>query len=74
MSETVSSTLLPPLPERMRPRTLDQYVGQRHLVGSGSVVFHEQAVEFVERFVLVGRDVHTQEPFVLAAPHSQQPM
>ena len=27
--------MLPPLPERMRPRTLDQYVGQRHLVGDG---------------------------------------
>ena len=30
--------MLPPLPERMRPRTLDQYVGQRHLVGEGSVL------------------------------------
>jgi len=30
--------MLPPLPERMRPRTLDQYVGQRHLVGPGCVL------------------------------------
>ncbi len=30
--------MLPPLPERMRPRTLDQYVGQRHLVGEGCVL------------------------------------
>ena len=30
--------MLPPLPERMRPRTLEQYVGQRHLVGEGSVL------------------------------------
>ncbi len=30
--------MLPPLPERMRPSTLDQYVGQRHLVGEGCVL------------------------------------
>ena len=30
--------MLPPLPERMRPLTLDQYVGQRHLVGPGGVL------------------------------------
>ena len=35
---SATSTLLPPLPERMRPRTLDQYVGQRHLVGEGSIL------------------------------------
>ena len=27
-----------PLAERMRPRTLDDYVGQEHLVGPGGVV------------------------------------
>ena len=27
-----------PLAERMRPRTLDQYVGQKHLVGQGAVL------------------------------------
>lgn len=27
-----------PLPERMRPRTLDEYVGQKHLVGPGCVL------------------------------------
>jgi len=35
---SAGSTMLPPLPERMRPRTLDQYVGQRHLVGEGCVL------------------------------------
>jgi putative ATPase len=29
---------LPPLAERMRPRTLDDYVGQKHLVGPGAVL------------------------------------
>ena len=27
-----------PLAERMRPRTLDQYIGQKHLVGKGAVL------------------------------------
>ena len=30
--------MLPPLPERMRPQSLDQYVGQQHLVGEGCVL------------------------------------
>lgn len=29
---------LPPLAERMRPKTLDDYVGQKHLVGRGAVL------------------------------------
>ena len=32
------SAMLPPLPERMRPRTLDGYVGQRHLIGEGGIL------------------------------------
>ena len=35
---SATSALLPPLPERLRPRTLDQYVGQRHLVGEGCIL------------------------------------
>ena len=27
-----------PLAERMRPRTLDQYIGQKHLVGDGAIL------------------------------------
>ena len=27
-----------PLAERLRPRTLDEYIGQRHLVGPGAVL------------------------------------
>ena len=30
--------MLPPLPERMRPQTLDGYVGQSHLVGKGCIL------------------------------------
>ena len=35
---SATSAMLPPLPERLRPRKLDQYVGQRHLVGEGCVL------------------------------------
>ena len=35
---SASSSMLPPLPERMRPQSLDQYVGQQHLVGEGCVL------------------------------------
>ena len=27
-----------PLAERMRPKTLDEYIGQKHLVGEGAVL------------------------------------
>ena len=27
-----------PLAERMRPRSLDDYVGQKHLVGKGAIL------------------------------------
>ena len=32
------SAILPPLPERMRPSNLQEYVGQRHLVGEGCIL------------------------------------
>ncbi len=46
--------MLPPLAERMRPQTLDAYVGQKHLVGPGAVL--RQAVERgkIPSFILWG--------------------
>ena len=38
MSDLSNIQLLPPLPERMRPKTLEDYVGQRHLVGPGCIL------------------------------------
>ncbi|HBH08124.1 MAG TPA: AAA family ATPase [Rikenellaceae bacterium] len=35
---TGQSAMLPPLPERMRPKKLSEYVGQRHLVGEGCIL------------------------------------
>lgn len=32
------SRMLAPLPERMRPKSLDGYVGQRHLIGEGCIL------------------------------------
>ena len=36
--ESGKSVVLPPLPERMRPQNLSEYVGQRHLVGEGCIL------------------------------------
>lgn len=34
----MSVDLVPPLAERVRPKSLDEYVGQKHLVGEGAVL------------------------------------
>lgn len=43
-----------PLAERMRPRTLDEYVGQRHLVGEGGVLRRMIDSGHVSSFILWG--------------------
>lgn len=45
---------LPPLPERMRPKSLDQYVGQRHLVGQGCILRNMLESGNVSSFILWG--------------------
>ena len=45
---------LPPLAERMRPRNLDQYVGQKHLVGEGSVLRNMLRSGNLSSFILWG--------------------
>ena len=45
---------LPPLPERMRPKSLDQYVGQRHLVGEGCILRNMLESGNVSSFILWG--------------------
>lgn len=49
-----SSSLLPPLPERMRPRSLEEYVGQRHLVGEGCVLRNMIESGNLSSFILWG--------------------
>lgn len=45
---------LPPLPERMRPKTLSEYVGQRHLVGEGCILRNMIESGNVSSFILWG--------------------
>ena len=45
---------LPPLPERMRPENLEEYVGQSHLVGEGSVIRNMIASGNLTSFILWG--------------------
>ncbi|MBZ4677043.1 MAG: family ATPase [Anaerophaga sp.] len=44
----------PPLAERMRPRTLDQYIGQKHLVGEGSILYQMVTSGRVSSIILWG--------------------
>lgn len=43
-----------PLAERMRPRTLEQYIGQRHLVGEGAILRKMIDSQRVSSFILWG--------------------
>ena len=43
-----------PLAERMRPRTLDDYVGQQHLVGQGGVLRKMIDSGHISSFILWG--------------------
>lgn len=46
--------IIAPLAERMRPRTLDEYVGQRHLVGPGCVLRNQIDSGNIGSFILWG--------------------
>ncbi len=48
------NALLPPLPERMRPHTLSEYVGQRHLVGEGCILRNMIESGNLSSFILWG--------------------
>ncbi len=43
-----------PLAERMRPHTLDEYVGQSHLVGKGAVLRNMMDAGRISSFILWG--------------------
>ena len=43
-----------PLAERMRPKTLDEYIGQKHLVGEGAVLRKMIDAGRVSSFILWG--------------------
>ena len=46
--------MLPPLPERMRPKNLSEYVGQRHLVGQGCILRNMMESGALSSFILWG--------------------
>ncbi len=46
--------MLPPLPERMRPHSLDGYVGQSHLVGKGCILRNMIESGNLSSFILWG--------------------
>src|SRR5574344_1151865 len=43
-----------PLAERLRPKTLDEYIGQKHLVGQGAVLRQMIDAGHVPSFILWG--------------------
>ena len=43
-----------PLAERMRPRSLDEYVGQKHLVGEGAIMRKMIDAGRISSFILWG--------------------
>lgn len=43
-----------PLAERMRPRTLDEYIGQKHLVGEGAILRNMIDSGHISSFILWG--------------------
>ena len=45
---------MPPLAERLRPTTLDAYIGQRHLVGEGAVLRNMIDSGHISSFILWG--------------------
>lgn len=46
--------MMPPLPERMRPQSLDDYVGQTHLVGKGCILRNMIDSGVLSSFILWG--------------------
>ena len=46
--------MLPPLPERMRPHSLDGYVGQHHLIGKGCILRNMIESGNLSSFILWG--------------------
>ena len=50
----MATKLLAPLPERMSPQTLDEYVGQRHLVGPGCILRNMIESGNLSSFILWG--------------------
>ena len=53
-NDSIRNRMLPPLPERMRPQSLDGYVGQRHLIGKGCILRNMLESGSLSSFILWG--------------------
>lgn len=53
-NNTPFSSVLPPLAERMRPKNIDEYAGQKHLVGPGCVLRNMIESGNLSSFILWG--------------------
>ena len=53
-SVTLQSNMSQPLAERLRPRTLDDYIGQQHVVGEGAVLRKMIDAGRISSFILWG--------------------
>lgn len=53
-NDITGGAILPPLAERLRPKTLDDYIGQRHLVGEGCILRRMIDSGNVASFILWG--------------------
>lgn len=49
-----ANRMLPPLPERMRPTRLEDYSGQKHIVGEGAVLWRMLSSGNISSFILWG--------------------
>ena len=54
LNRTFAVCMSQPLAERLRPRTLDEYIGQRHLVGEGAVLRKMIEAGRISSFILWG--------------------
>lgn len=52
--ENIFKVMLQPLAERLRPKNLEEYIGQTHLVGSGAVLRRMIELKQVSSFILWG--------------------
>lgn len=50
-----------PLAFRMRPRTLDEVVGQQHLIGPGKIIWRMVEARMLSSMILYGAAGHRED-------------
>lgn len=62
-----------PLAARMRPRSLDEFVGQEHLVGEGRLLRRAIANDQIFSMILWGRPAAARPPWRGSSPRAPTP-